>query len=277
VSESSAANYLENLFGLSGKTAVAIGGTGVLGSAFSEALGNAGAHVVVVGRTLKSGDDGKTIVDVINAGSGSAQFIAADSTSRSDLEAIIVELARANRNVDILINGAGINSATPFFDIDDDEWESIVNVNLRSVRLACQVFGKDMVDKGTQGSIINIASLSGIIPLSRVFTYSATKAAVINITQNLAREFAQYGIRVNALSPGFFPAEQNRKVLTPDRIASIRKHTPTLRKTEDDPESPFGSPEELAGAILLMASNGAGSFLTGANLVVDGGFTGMTI
>jgi NAD(P)-dependent dehydrogenase (short-subunit alcohol dehydrogenase family) len=277
VPDSSASNYLESLFGLSGKNAVVIGGTGVLGGAFSEALGNAGAHVAVVGRTLKKDDSGQTIVDKINAGSGSADFIAADSTSRADLESIITQLSNADRNVDILVNGAGINSATPFFDIDDDEWDRIVNVNLRSVRLACQVFGKDMVDKGTQGSIINIASLSGIVALSRVFTYSATKAAVLNITQNLAREFAQYGIRVNALSPGFFPAEQNRKVLTPDRVASIRKHTPMLRETADDAESPFGSPEELAGAVLLMAANGAGSFLTGANIVVDGGFTAMTI
>ena len=134
-----------------------------------------------------------------------------------------------------------------------------------------------MVERATKGSIINIASLSGIIPLSRVFTYSVTKAGVLNLSQNLAREFAQYGIRVNALSPGFFPAEQNRKVLTADRVANIRQHTPMRRATDTDPQSPFGSPEELAGAVLLMASPKAGSFLTGANIVVDGGFTAMTI
>jgi len=125
-----------------------------------------------------------------------------------------------------------------------------------------------MIERGTRGSIINIASLSGITALSRVFTYAATKAAVINLTQNLAREWAPQGIRVNALSPGFFPAEQNRKVLTEDRIESIMRHTPMQR---------FGSPEELAGAVLLMASPRAGSFLTAENIVVDGGFSGMTI
>ena len=124
-----------------------------------------------------------------------------------------------------------------------------------------------MLESGSSGSIINIASLSGITALSRVYTYAATKAAVINLTQNLAREWGEQGIRVNALSPGFFPAEQNRKVLTPDRIASIMTHTPMNR---------FGEPQELAGAILLMASP-AGSFLTGENIVVDGGFTAMTI
>jgi NAD(P)-dependent dehydrogenase (short-subunit alcohol dehydrogenase family) len=106
------------------------------------------------------------------------------------------------------------------------------------------------------------------LPLSRVFTYSASKAAVLSLTRNLAREWAARGIRVNALSPGFFPAEQNRKVLTPDRVESIMRHTPAGH---------FGEPHELAGAILLMASNTAGSFLTGANIYVDGGFTAMTI
>ena len=276
---SNSASYLTSLFGLDGLTAVAIGGTGVLGGAFSEALAGAGAHVLVVGRTLKAdGDNGSTIVDRITAAGGSAEFFKADSTSQDDLEAIVAHLKASDRACNVLVNGAGTNSATPFLDISDEEWENILNINLRGVRLASQVFARDMIERGTKGSVINIASLSGITALSRVFTYSATKAAVINLTQNLAREFAQYGIRVNALSPGFFPAEQNRKVLTPDRVASIRRHTPTLRPVEGESElSPFGSPEELAGAVLLMASPNAGSFLTGENIVVDGGFTSMTI
>ena len=261
----SSAEYLSNLFGLDGKTAVVIGGTGVLGGAFSDALAGAGAHVVVVGRNAERGE---ACVARIAAAGGSAEFVAADSTSRDDLEAIVAKLKTDGRNCDVLVNGAGINSATPFLEIEDEEWERILNTNLRSVRLACQVFGKQMLEAEAGGSIINIASLSGVTALSRVFTYAATKAAVINLTQNLAREWAPHNIRVNALSPGFFPAEQNRKVLTPDRIESIMRHTPVDR---------FGSPEELAGAILLMASPTAGSFLTGENIVVDGGFMAMTI
>lgn len=261
----SSATYLQQLFALDGLTAVVIGGTGVLGGAFSEALAGAGAHVLVVGRNSERGE---ACVERIASADGSAEFVAADSTSRADLEAIVASLKAAGRGCDVLVNGAGINSATPFLEIGDDEWERILNVNLRSVRLACQVFGQYMLDEGTSGSIINIASLSGITALSRVYTYAATKAAVINLTQNLAREWASRGIRVNALSPGFFPAEQNRKVLTPDRIESIMRHTPADR---------FGSPEELAGAILLMASPQAGSYLTGENIVVDGGFMAMTI
>lgn len=271
-------NYLHKLFGLDGLTAVVIGGTGVLGGAFSEALGGAGAHVLVVGRTLKTDEKtGKTVVDRIVDAGGSAEFFKADSTNREDLESIVAHLKEAGRQTNVLINGAGTNSPTPFFEITDEEWDHIFNTNLRAVRLACQIFAKDMIDRGTKGSIINIASLSGVVPLSRVFTYSATKGAVLNLTLNLGREFAQYGIRVNALSPGFFPAEQNKKVLTPERVESIRNHTPTLRETPDDPRSPFGTPDELAGAILLMAAPNAGSFITGENIVVDGGFLSMTI
>jgi NAD(P)-dependent dehydrogenase (short-subunit alcohol dehydrogenase family) len=261
----SSSEFLKNLFGLDGKTAVVIGGTGVLGGSFCEALAGAGAHTLVVGRNA---ENGKACVDRISAAGGSAEFMAADSTKESDLQAIVDHVTAQGKTVDILVNSAGVNSATPFLEIDDDEWERIVNVNLRGVRLACQIIGKHMLDKKVAGSIINIASLSGMTALSRVFTYSATKAAVINLTQNLAREWAPQGIRVNALSPGFFPAEQNRKVLTPDRVASIMSHTPMDR---------FGSPEELAGAIVLMASANGGSFMTGENIVVDGGFTCMTI
>ncbi len=258
-------DYLQGLFGLGGRTAVVIGGTGVLGGAIADALGSAGAHVMVVGRNAENGNACAT--RITDAG-GSAEFVAADSTKREDLEAIIAHAAAAGRTVDVLVNGAGVNSATPFLEIEDDEWNQILDINLRGVRLACQVFGKHMLEANNQGSIINIASLSGMTALSRVFTYSASKAAVINLTQNLAREWAAQGVRVNALSPGFFPAEQNRKVLTPDRVASIMGHTPADR---------FGEPQELAGAVIMLAAKNAGSFVTGANIVVDGGFSCMTI
>ncbi len=132
--------------------------------------------------------------------------------------------------------------------------------------LACHIFGRHQVGQKS-GSIINIGSASGLNPLSRVFTYSASKAAVHNISKNLAREWATKGVRVNVLVPGFFPADQNRKVLSPDRVASILAKTPMKR---------FGESHELIGAALLLASD-AGSFITGIELVVDGGFDAMTI
>ena len=248
MAESVVSEYLTNLFGLSGKTAVVIGGSGVLGGAIADSLGAAGAHVVIVGRNSSACDG--AVLRIQNAG-GSAEAVIADATQREDLERIVAHLKDDDRVCDILVNSAGTNSPTPFLEITDEEWDHILNVNLRGVRLACQVFGQFMLDAGTEGAIINVASLSAIIPLSRVFTYSASKAAVLNLSQNLAREWAPQGIRVNTISPGFFPAEQNRKVLTSDRIESIFRHTPMER---------FGEPQELAGAILLMASNQAGSF-----------------
>jgi len=170
--------------------------------------------------------------------------------------------------VDILINGAGINSATPFFDITEEEWHRILDVDLKSVFLACQVFGKVMVDAGRGGSIINISSASSSPPLSKVFTYGVAKAGVNQITQFLAREWAPHRVRVNAILPGFFPAEQNRKILTPERVESIMRHTPMGR---------FGEACELVGAVVYLASEGASSFVTGSVLRVDGGFLAMTI
>lgn len=258
-------SYLSSLFGLTGKTAIVVGGSGTIGGAIADALAAAGSHVVITGRNKEQGAE--AVHRIITAG-GSAEHFAADATIRQNLEQLVAHLRENKRECDVLVNAAGINSATPFLEISDEEWERIFNVNLNSVRLACQVIGRDMVERQTRGSIINIASLSAITPLSRVYTYSSSKAAVLNLTLNLAREWAKHGIRVNAMSPGFFPAEQNRKVLTADRVESIMRHTPMGR---------FGEPHELAGAILLCASNTAGSFLTGANLVVDGGFMSMTI
>lgn len=195
-------------------------------------------------------------------------FVAAEASEKAPLQRLLATVLARSGKVDIVVNGAGTNSATPFFDIAEDEFDRIVQLNLKGVFLGCQIFGKYLVDRGEGGSIINLGSMSGIVPLSRVFTYSATKAAVHNLSKNLAREWAPKRVRVNTLVPGFFPAEQNRKILSPDRVASILGHTPMKR---------FGEARELIGATLLMASDNAGGFLTGAEIVVDGGYHAMTI
>jgi NAD(P)-dependent dehydrogenase (short-subunit alcohol dehydrogenase family) len=251
------------LFSLKCKVAVVIGGTGELCGAMAEGLAAAGATVALVGRDPVKA---KARLEKISANGGQAAFISCDTTSRPGLEKLLADVLAAHGRVDVLINGAGVNSATPFFDIKEDEFEKIITVNLKGLVMACQVFGKHMVGKKS-GSIINLGSASGLAPLSRVFTYSASKAAVHNISKNLAREWAASGVRVNILVPGFFPAEQNRKVLNPERIASIMAKTPMKR---------FGEAHELVGATLLLASD-AGSFITGTELVVDGGFDAMTI
>ena len=258
-------NYLEELFSLSGKTAVVIGGTGELCGAMATGLAKAGAEVVVVGRNEEKA---KQKLNEIEKAGGSAYFAHCDVGETESLQNLLDQVVERSGKVDILVNGAGINSPTPFFDIPADEFQKIFDINLKAVFLACQTFGKHMVERGEGGSIINVGSISGLNPLSRVFTYSATKGAVHNLSKNLAREWATQKVRVNVLVPGFFPAEQNKKVLTPDRVESIMRHTPIDR---------FGNKDELIGATLLLASDKAGSFITGHELIVDGGYSAMTI
>jgi len=252
-----------NLFSLKGRTAVVIGGTGELCGAMAEGFASAGAHVILVGRDPAKAD---ARLAKIKAAGDSGEFLSCEATNKADLIKLRDGILAQHGKVDILVNGAGVNSPTPFFEIDEAQLDKILTVNIKGVVFGCQVFGEAMVKAG-KGSIINLGSESGLLPLSRVFTYSASKAAVHNLSKNLAREWAAKGVRVNTLVPGFFPAEQNRKVLTPERVATILGKTPMNR---------FGDAKELIGASLLLASD-AGSFVTGAEIVVDGGFAAMSI
>jgi NAD(P)-dependent dehydrogenase (short-subunit alcohol dehydrogenase family) len=256
--------YLENLFGLSGRTAVVVGGTGVLGGALAEGLAAAGAFVVVAGR---GADRGAARLETIRAAGGDGAFISVDAVERASVQALLDAAIRARGRVDILVNCAGVNSAVPYFEIPDDDWDKVLSTNLTSTHLGCQIFGAHMAATGG-GAILNIGSVSADKPLSKVFAYSASKAAVVNYTQNVARELAPKGVRVNVLCPGFFPAEQNRRILSPERTASIMAQTPMNR---------FGNPEELLGAAILLCAPAAGSFITGTSVYVDGGFTGMRL
>tara|TARA_B100001057_G_scaffold500833_1_gene618171 strand:+ start:2913 stop:3695 length:783 start_codon:yes stop_codon:yes gene_type:complete len=257
--------FLSELFSLEGKIAVVIGGTGELCGAMAEGLSQAGADVVLVGRSEQ-----KAIarIDAIASKGGRAHFVAADVSCRAGLDNLRDEVIAQHGRVDILVNGAGINSPTPVLDITEEEFANIIDINLAGVLRGCQSFGSYFLEQNIKGSIINLGSISGLNPLSRVFTYSASKGAVHNLSRNLAREWAPHGIRVNTLVPGFFPAEQNRKVLTPDRVAQIMGHTPMDR---------FGEAHELVGATLLLASNRAGGFITGTEMIVDGGFNAVSI
>ncbi len=267
-----------DLFRLDGQTAVVIGGTGALGGAMADALAAFGAQVAVVGRNQERGL--KRVQQIESAG-GTAMFQAADALDRHSViqarDAIAAQLGHAS----IVVNAAGGNRpdatlppGSDFCRLPLEAWQDVFDLNLvGGVLLPCQVFGEPMLAAG-QGSIINIASMSGMIPLSRVVAYSAAKAAVLNLTKFLAREWAPQKVRVNAISPGFFPAEQNRALLFNEdgsytqRGQQIIGHTPMAR---------FGQAEELAGAVIWLASTAASSFVTGQNIVVDGGFSSVTI
>ena len=256
---------IQDLFSLRGKVAVVIGGGGVLAGEMAQALAGAGADIAIVGQSLEKAE--RRAAEIRSVGQRSIA-LTADASRKEDLENVLGRTIAELGRVDILMNAAGINSATPFFSITEEEWQRIIDVDLKSVFLACQVFGKHLVEAGNGGSIINISSVSAGPPLSKVFTYSVSKGGVNQITQFLAREFAPHRVRVNAIVPGFFPAEQNRKILTPERTAQIISHTPMGR---------FGDAHELAATAIYLASDAASSFVTGSILRVDGGFGAMTI
>ncbi|MEI8309692.1 MAG: SDR family oxidoreductase [Verrucomicrobiota bacterium] len=267
-----------NLFDLTEEIAVVIGGTGVLGGALADGLAASGARVVVAGRNAARG--GERVAGISKAG-GTAVFFEADASSKESLKNLLAQVQDHFGTPTVLVNAAGgndpkvtVTAENAFENIAAADWTANFDLNLiGGALLPCQVFGPTMVS-AKKGSIINIASVSAHLPLSRVVAYSAAKAAVLNLTQFLAREWAPHGVRVNSLTPGFFPAEQNRKLLfNPDgsptpRAASILSHTPMGR---------FGSGEELAGAAVFLASSRAASFVTGVDLRVDGGFLSQTI
>ena len=255
--------YIEETFGLPGKVAAITGGAGFLCSEMARGLHRSGCFVAV----LDKEEGAKKIAAEIIEGGGKAIACDLDSRKKADFKRCLASVLDAFDRVDILINGAGINAPTPFLKISENEWDDIMAVQLKGTLFGCQVFGQQMLEQGS-GSIINISSASAGPPLSKAFTYSVAKMGIKNLTQNVAREWATKGVRVNALCPGFFPTEWSKEhFITPDRKKAILGHTPMNR---------YGRPEELVGAVLWLSSDAA-SFVTGSEIIVDGGFSAMTI
>ncbi|HEU5345556.1 MAG TPA: SDR family NAD(P)-dependent oxidoreductase [Ktedonobacterales bacterium] len=269
-------DYLHDLFALDGRVAVVTGGGGALGGALALGLARTGARVVVMGRRLEPAE---RVAERIRAAGGEALALACDALDRAALEAAERTITARFAPVDILVNGAGGNdpratadAAHPFFDLDAAAVQAVFAGNFLSAFQASQVFGRAMAARG-EGCILNITSMNGLRPLTRVGVYSAAKAAVANFTQWLATHMAQeYSprIRVNAIAPGFFLTEQNRYLLTDaatgeltPRGQAIVAHTPMGR---------FGAPDDLIGAALWLVSPAA-AFVTGVVVPVDGGFS----
>jgi NAD(P)-dependent dehydrogenase (short-subunit alcohol dehydrogenase family) len=266
------------MFNLKSEVAVVIGGTGVLGGALAEGLATAGAVVAVLGRNAERG---KARAQAIEYAGGRAIFVPADASNKNSLEIALKTVMATIGAPTVLVNAAGGNDPkvtvtpeNPIEKISPEDWVSAFDLNLvGGALLPSQVFGPAMCQR-KKGSIINIASVSAHLPLSRVVAYSAAKAAVLNLTQFLSREWAPHGVRVNSITPGFFPAEQNRKLLFNEdgsptaRTEAIWTHTPMKR---------FGEAKELVGACVFLASSAASSFVTGIDLRVDGGFLSQTI
>ena len=258
-------NYIETLFNLDGKVAAITGGGGYLCSEMARGLAKSGCKVAIM--DIRKEKAIKVAEDINSKFKIEAISVELDATKKASFVYALQKTIEELGDVDILINGAGMNSPTPFFDIDLTDFHSVLNSQLTSTFLGCQVFGKHMVSKGS-GSIINISSASAGPPLSKAFAYSVAKAGILNLTQNLGREWGNQGVRVNAIRPGFFPTDWNRRnFITKERENTILAHTPMAR---------YGRVDELIGAIIYLSSD-ASSFVTGSEMCVDGGFSCMTI
>ncbi|MDO8685276.1 MAG: SDR family oxidoreductase [Clostridiales bacterium] len=267
------------MFDLKGKTAVLLGGGGVLGTTMAQGLASAGASVAVCDLRL---DNALAAVDSLELSTGArAKGYKLDAMDIEDLKKVATEVAADFDSIDILVNAVGGNmkdattsDTVSFFELPAAALRKVVDLNfLAGAVMPSQIFGKYMVESTNGGVIINISSMNAFRPLTKIPGYSAAKAAVSNFTQwlavDLARNFGQK-IRVNAIAPGFFLTDQNRFLLTNQEDGSLTKRGDTI--LSHTPMGRFGQPEDLCGTLVWLASD-ASKFVTGIVVPVDGGFS----
>lgn len=244
------------MFDFTNKVVLIFGGTGVLMGNLAINLSLCKAKVIIVGRSLKDNMIDKYVKE------DKIIFVKHDIIN-CNLDELFTFIYDHFSHIDMLINGAGINSSTRLLDITSDEMYKIFEINFNFVVRCCQRYIEKTLDLNKKGKILNVGSVSALNPLSKVFMYSASKAALHNFSKNLAREYGNRDITTNILVPGFFPAEQNKKILNEKRKESILAQTPMKR---------FGDPIELCGMVKLLLSD-EGSFINGAELIIDGGYS----
>jgi NAD(P)-dependent dehydrogenase (short-subunit alcohol dehydrogenase family) len=265
-------SYLDDLFGLEGKTAIVSGGAGVIGTMMSGALLNAGARVMIWSRTRESSDAAVSKLATSPGLSERVDGSRVDAGNEVEVEAALKKVIERFAAPDILINAVGGNfSKGPLVETDIEQFNQILQLNLvAGLMVPTKIVGAYWIEQGIKGAIINLTSMTSYNPLSGVWAYDAAKAGVLNLTMAAANEFAPHGIRVNAVAPGFFLGKQNRALLIDEKTGehtsrgkAIIEHTPFRR---------FGEVQELAGATLFLASNLASGFVTGISIPVDGGY-----
>ncbi|CAN7673805.1 SDR family NAD(P)-dependent oxidoreductase [Rhizobium sp. LjRoot254] len=240
---------------LAGKTAIVTGASGGLGLHFAEALAKRKVHVMLAARSRDKLD---SAVQEIRSQGGSAEAIDLDVT-RAD--SVAEAFAAIRRNIDIVVNNAGISGGAAAIDQSEADFNAVIATNLNGVFLVAKAAAQRMKAQGNGGSIVNIASILGLRVAGNLSAYAASKAAAIQLTKSMALEWARYGIRVNALCPGYIETPINQDFFQTEAGKALVNRIPTRR---------LGMAEELDGPLLLLCSN-AGSYMTGSALVVDGG------
>lgn len=265
-------SYLDEMFGLHGKTAVVAGGAGAIGTVMSEALLKAGAKVMIWSRSRESIDIALEKLKVIPDSDGRLSGMRVDTGKEDEVKNALLKTVSSFATPDILINGVGGNiGKAPLVEQDMELFEKVLHMNLvAGLMIPTKVFADYWIKNEVKGNIINLTSMASYNPLSGVWAYDAAKSATLNLTMGSANEFAQHGIRVNAIAPGFFIGKQNKALLIDektgeytDRGKSVIAHTPYGR---------FGDVMELAGATVFLASDKAAGFVTGVSIPVDGGY-----
>ncbi len=252
-------SYLDKLFGLDGKVAVVTGGGRGIGQTVAAGLAKAGAQVVILSR---SGAD-ETLQMIANDG-GSAYYIATDVTKEESVDAAFADIMKRSGSIDIVFNNAGICMHQTTLEATVAEFREVIDVNLTGEFIVARAAGKIMIENGIRGSIINMASMSGSIVNIPQWqcSYNSSKAAIIHMTRSLAAEWAQFGIRVNSISPGYIATPMS--VDTPQELKDA--WMPLI------PMHRMGDPEELIPPILYLAADASG-YTSGSDIVVDGAYT----